>query len=270
MKLHILGLLGLWAAGCGGPGGQPAPSRPIEASAWAQRLQPLWDVHGPAAASRSPAGVRFRWRVEAAGASWTLDVGLRAGRDDVAWLFEPAGEPLRVPLAATDLRIHDSALLGLALQALPTTFHLPWALTRGRWELRELLPPPERSEARALEVVPLTARSGVGPFRLQLDAGTGLLARLVLATRHRASGGAPVTVALADYTWTGGLRHAAARTTTLAGPQEVFDPRELLREDAADGGSRTPGTILRETISAVRLLTEEEAELELPLPGDEG
>ena len=193
------------------------------------------------------------------------------GHDEVAWLREPgAAGPHVVDLTPRDLRIHDSALLGMALQSLPATFHLPWALTRGRWELRELLPPPERSESKALELVPLTARAGVGPFRLELDPATGLVRRVLYATQHRAAAGRPAVLALEGYAPASGIRWAGTRTTTVAEPRAPVDPRDLLLAGGPEAPDGPPRKALSETISAVRFLTEEEAEAELPLPGDAG
>ncbi|MBI4604209.1 MAG: hypothetical protein HY721_19800 [Planctomycetes bacterium] len=257
-------------AGCGARSlGAP---RPVDLALALRSLHDLWDAHGGAAAWRRHTAVHFAYRASAEdGSAIELrEVAFRLDDPRFLWIAGPGGEAPAPVKLAPGLRHGGSAALGFALGAARYLLCLPLASSAGRWEVRELLPPPGVEAPRALEVVPRDGLAPLGPCRLHGDPATGLLRRAYYLSEHPFARGGPVAVDFDDYAEVSGVRCARRRVhwRPEAPAPGTLDPLEAaFAPSGPSGGGRR--VILREEVEDVRFLSREEADARYGVPEEE-
>lgn len=231
----------LVAAGCAAgrnPHRLPG-SGALEAST--ARARAFWRAHGGPEAWREHAAVTFSYEVTSLrdGENGSFaEVAFRIEDYDHLWIRrEPAGALDRIDLTR-DFELPRSPALGCALALVRYLFSVPLATSRGSWELRQLLAPPDINVPDLLEVVPLAASSPLGACSLEQSDATGLLSRVTYFPRHLFARGEVRRVQFSGYTEVGGVKVALVRESEL----------------------------FRERLSNVRFLGAREADALLPLP----
>lgn len=255
-----------------GPFGHAAP-------AW---LESLRDAHGGAAAWKIQGAVRFAYRIT--GPTLRAPVEL----PEVAFFLEdfrhvwivppggkraPAGSARPVPIdislppgavaaaveaarageGAPEWSEGERALVDYAIRSIRYFLELPLEIATGRWDLQSLLMPPDVEAAPEIWVKPLALGSPLGPCRLYIDPGTGLLSRVSYAGLHPLVSRALHQVTFEGYERVSGIA-IARRRAHIALTRAVGEP-----VTGAGAGVLTRNLVLEEVVSGVEFLSPAEA-----------
>jgi len=259
----------------------------FESTPVGKALKEMRARHGGISALRRYAGVEFAYHAHHRDGTIAFDkVAIRFDNSRYLWMRDEAdGGTYRIDLGAapgglSPTRLGDGGLvdtlrgksaaireptIDFALRGLRLLFEPALMSAVGRWEFRGLVAPPKYSEDfNPVEVASKDLYVPEGPYLLETDTDTGLIARVLYRTDHPSARRRTQKVTFSDYATVSGFRLAHKR-------RHSRPPLRPAPNIEANPFRPSPKSIdvLHERIDNVRSLTGDEVERVCPEP-DEG
>jgi hypothetical protein len=221
-------------------------------------IRTLRENSGGLEAWKKYTGVRFAYAVEFGGSQGRVvfpEVAFRLDDYRHIWVRrEGDPHPVRRILGEVP-RVHGSLALGFALSSVPYFFCLPLTAERG-WEFRGLIAPAGVVVAAEFEMIPRDPTAPIGACLIPAGPEGNPLGKIVYRGKHPFLAGRPHLLEFQGYRKVCGVEVAKVRThVNLAA--KGFDP--FAQEPSS------PVWILRETLTKVTFLSQQEADQRYPV-----